>query len=129
MEDIWVEKDALGPRAALRAFTFCRRSFNAWLGKIRHKGAAEFDVGQYDEQKEVDFVEASCVLAKRAVIKKIGLLDATYFAYLEDVDWCLRGQRAGYATVFVPQATIWHKEANLAPTKTGCTTPLGTCSG
>ena len=84
-------------------------SFNAWLGKIRHKGAAEFDVGQYDEQKEVDFVEASCVLAKRAVIKKIGLLDATYFAYLEDVDWCLRGQRAGYATVFVPQATIWHK--------------------
>jgi len=84
-------------------------SFNAWLGKTRHRGAAEFDVGQYDEPEVVDFVEASCVLVKRGVINDIGLLDPTYFAYLEDVDWCLRGQRAGYATVFVPRAKIWHK--------------------
>ncbi|MFZ0925937.1 MAG: glycosyltransferase family 2 protein [Halobacteriota archaeon] len=84
-------------------------SFNAWLGKIRHRGAAEFDVGQYDEQKVVDFVEGSCVLVRRDVINRIGLLDASYFTYLEDVDWCLRGQRAGYATVFVPRAKIWHK--------------------
>jgi GT2 family glycosyltransferase len=84
-------------------------SFNPWLGRIRHRGAAEFDVGQYDEQKAVDFVEGSCVLVRGDVINKIGLLDATYFAYLEDIDWCLRGQRAGYATVFVPRAKIWHK--------------------
>jgi hypothetical protein len=90
-------------------------SFNAWLGKIRHRGAAEFDVGQYDEQRIVDFVEGSCVLVRREVISKIGLLDPTYFAYLEDVDWCLRGQHAGYVSVFVPRAKIWHKGSRSSP--------------
>jgi GT2 family glycosyltransferase len=84
-------------------------SFDPWLGRIRHRGAAEFDKGQYDERKAVDFVEGSCILAKREVITKIGLLDSAYFAYLEDVDWCLRGQSSGFTTIYVPQAKIWHK--------------------
>ena len=87
-------------------------SFNPWLGKLRHRGAAEFDAGQDDERKAVDFVEGSCVLVKKNVISTIGVLDATYFAYMEDVDWCLRGQNAGYKTIYVPQAKIWHKGSN-----------------
>ena len=65
-----------------------------------------------DERKAVDFVEGSCVLVKKDAINNIGVLDATYFAYMEDVDWCLRGQNAGYKTIYVPQAKIWHKGSN-----------------
>jgi GT2 family glycosyltransferase len=83
--------------------------FDPWLGKIRHIGSAEFDEGQYDEKKVVDFVEGSCVLVNRNVITEIGLLDPSYFAYLEDIDWCLRGRSSGYTTIYVPQAKIWHK--------------------
>lgn len=99
-------------------------SFNPWLGKMRHRGAAEFDVGQYDERQIVDFVEASCVLVRKEVVEKIGGLDATYFAYVEDVDWCLRGQRAGYVTTYVPQAKIWHKggQSSVHHTKVYCAT-------
>ncbi len=99
-------------------------SFNPWLGKMRHRGAAEFDVGQYDERQVVDFVEASCVLIRKEVIEEIGGLDATHFAYVEDVDWCLRGQRAGYTTTYAPQAKIWHKggQSSVHHAKVYCAT-------
>jgi GT2 family glycosyltransferase len=93
-------------------------SFNPWLGKLRHRGAAEFDAGQYDERKQVDFVEGSCVLVKKDAINSIGVLDPTYFAYVEDVDWCLRGQNAGYKTIYVPQAKIWHKASKSSVDQT-----------
>jgi GT2 family glycosyltransferase len=93
--------------------------FNPWLGRVRHRGAGELDTGQYDERETVDFVEGSCVLVKKSIIKKIGMLDPTYFAYMEDVDLCLRGTDAGYKTVYVPQAKVWHKgsKSSAHPTR------------
>ncbi len=85
--------------------------FNPWLGRARHRGAGELDTGQYDERATVDFVEGSCVLVKKSIIKRIGMLDPTYFAYMEDVDWCLRGADVGYKTVYVPLAKVWHRRS------------------
>ena len=31
------------------------------------------------------------------------------FIYLEDMDFCLRAQEAGFSLLFVPQAHVWHK--------------------
>jgi GT2 family glycosyltransferase len=80
-----------------------------WTGKVRNVGKGEQDIGQYDDIKQVHYVQGACLLAKREVIQRIGLLDSTLFAYWEEADWCLRGSRAGYSSVFVPNAKIWHK--------------------
>ncbi|RMF44312.1 MAG: glycosyltransferase family 2 protein [Anaerolineae bacterium] len=39
----------------------------------------------------------------------MGILDERFFAYYEEVEWCVRMQRAGYHILFVPQSKVWHK--------------------
>ena len=82
---------------------------NLWIGKARNIGVREKDTGQYEDTKIVDWMPGTCLLARRDVIQRIGLLDSTFFAYMEDIDWCVRGRRAGYTSAFVPKAKIWHK--------------------
>lgn len=57
----------------------------------------------------VDYIEGSCFLIRKDVIKTVGLLDDEYFLYWEETDWCTRINKAGYKLLYVPQAKIWHK--------------------
>ncbi len=59
--------------------------------------------------KNNDYISGVCMLVKREVIEKIGLMPKNYFLYFEDVDWCLRARKAGYKCVLVPSSKIWHK--------------------
>ena len=43
------------------------------------------------------------------VVAQIGLIDARYFIYYEEGDWCCRARDAGFKIVYVPQARMWHK--------------------
>jgi hypothetical protein len=48
---------------------------------------------------------------KRQVVDSIGLLDERYFAYHEDLGYCLRATVAGFQTLVVPEAVLRHKSA------------------
>jgi len=72
-------------------------------------GHNEIDMGQFDNIREVDWVYGCALLIKRTTIEDIGLLDPAYFAYVEEVDWCVRCKKSGHKVVFIPQAKIWHK--------------------
>ena len=61
------------------------------------------------ETKETDYITGCCMLIKREVIEKIGLMPEEYFLYFEDADWCLKAQKRGFKCVLVPTAKIWHK--------------------
>lgn len=76
---------------------------NGWLTKGEHIKIAE--VGP----RQVDYITGAAMLVKREVIEKISLMREEYFLYYEDVDWCLRSQRAGYKCVLVPESHVWHK--------------------
>ena len=88
---------------------FAGGKINFWKGQGYHIGANEIDKGQYDEIREVDYVEGSCFLIKKEVIEEVGMLDQEYFAYWEEADWCVRAHKAGYKVLHVPKAEIWHK--------------------
>lgn len=88
---------------------FAGGSFNFNSSKGKHYGIKEKDIGQYDIYRETDYITGCCLLTKREVLDKIGLLDSNYFAYLEDVDFCLRAKLAGYSIVYQPKAVIYHK--------------------
>jgi len=77
-------------------------------------GLNKIDIGQFDEIREVDWVYGCALLIKRTTIEDIGLLDSAYFAYVEEVDWCIRCKKSGYKVVFIPKARIWHK-GHFAP--------------
>jgi GT2 family glycosyltransferase len=50
----------------------------------------------------------TALLIRRRLIETIGVLDAGFFAYVEDVDYCLRAHAAGFRTVAVPEAVVFH---------------------
>jgi GT2 family glycosyltransferase len=87
------------------------------LGQPLMQGYRQVDQGQYDRQGRVGFISGCCLLIKKEVIEKIGLLDEDYFAFFEDLDWNVRAQQAGFQSVYVPSAVIWHKGSNTVGLK------------
>jgi GT2 family glycosyltransferase len=83
--------------------------FNINSGFGDHYGKAEEDVGQYNRARECDFITGCCMLIRREVCERIGLLDDSYFLYYEDVDFCTRARREGYGILYQPGAVIYHK--------------------
>ena len=79
-----------------------------------HRGVDEVDNGQYGEVRETDFASGCCMMVKREVFEKVGLLDEKYFLYYEDSDFSIRAKKAGFKIIFAPQATLWHKNAASA---------------
>jgi GT2 family glycosyltransferase len=85
-------------------------SFNPLLGYSgRVRGAHRRDDGRFDEEIEVDWATGAAMAVSRQALERAGLLDEELFAYVEDVDWCLRIRKAGLRVVFVPQARVWHR--------------------
>jgi hypothetical protein len=48
-------------------------------------------------------------LVRKAVIEQVGMLDANFFIYWEETEWCIRASRGSWKIFHVPQAKIWHK--------------------
>lgn len=68
--------------------------------------------------RDVAWVSAACLLARREMIAEVGLLDEGFFMYYEDVDWCFRARQAGWRVVWVPEAVVAHElggSARLVP--------------
>lgn len=83
-----------------------------WLNLIAfHRGVDEVDRGQFAQQTESDFASGCCLLIKREVLEKIGLLDKRFFMYFEDVDWSVKAKRFGYKIGYVDEAVVWHINA------------------
>jgi len=62
----------------------------------------------HNSLREVDHVTGACMMVKREVIEKIGLLDEAFFLYNEEVEWSLRIKKGGYKSLFVPDSSIIH---------------------
>lgn len=68
-----------------------------------------------------DWVSGACLLAWRADLEAVGLLDERYFMYTEDVDLCAAFRARGRTVQFVPSATVRHlrgRSAAAAPAAT-----------
>ncbi len=72
------------------------------------------DEGQWETVVEREHVTACAVLLPRRLIEKIGLLDERFFYYYDDADLSLRVREAGFRTLLVPQAKMWHKVAQAS---------------
>lgn len=88
---------------------FAGGEISMWTGTMRHIGIREEDRGQYNTSREIDYATGCCILTRREVIEKAGMLDDSFFMYAEDADWCMRVRRAGYRIMYEPQARVWHK--------------------
>ncbi len=76
-----------------------------------HRGVDEVDNGQYDTPEKITFASGCCMLFKKEVLEKVGLLDEAFFLYYEDADLNERIQRAGYRIYYIPSAVLVHVNA------------------
>ncbi|MBI1335760.1 MAG: glycosyltransferase [Phycisphaera sp.] len=61
-----------------------------------------------DRDHTCDWVAGASMVIRREVIDNLGLFDAEYFMYFEEVDFCLRARRAGYECWYTPSARVVH---------------------
>jgi GT2 family glycosyltransferase len=100
----------------------CRRSFptppiafyrlsglSRLFPRSRRFGQYNLTYADPDQAMEVDAVCGACLLIRRAVIDRIGLLDERFFMYGEDLDWCLRARQAGWAVRYEPDVVVRHQ--------------------
>jgi len=86
-----------GFKAAIGITTF-QRALRAWLWprRIDHK------------PKDVPYVDGAILLVRRNAFESVGGFDETFFRYGDEADLCARMQKAGWRTVFCPQAQVIH---------------------
>lgn len=79
------------------------------LGK--HIGVDDIDGSKYSQKKETEIATGCCMMIKKEVFEKVGMLDDNYFLYYEDADFSVRTKKNGYRILFEPTANLWHKNA------------------
>ena len=56
----------------------------------------------------VDWVGGACMLLRKRVLEQIGGLDADYFMYTEETDWCFRARQAHWLIQYSPAQRVIH---------------------
>ena len=79
----------------------------------RHFGYGKKDDGRFDQSRSVQYSPTCCMLIKGVVFEQIGLMDANYFVYFDDTDFCCRARRHGLGIFYLSSARVWHKVSSL----------------
>ena len=64
--------------------------------------------------RQVGWVAGSSLLVRRSAFVQVAGFDEQFFLYFEDIDFCLRLQRAGGRVVFDPRLTLMHARGRSA---------------
>lgn len=76
------------------------------LTTLRGHGARDGE--RWRAAADVDYVAGCCMLVRAEVFREIGAFDSSYFAYTEDVDFCLRAAQGGYVTRCQGAVAVYH---------------------
>lgn len=84
--------------------------FNVILKKGRtpsiNEGRKTEDIGSVED---CDALCGACMLIRREVFEKVGLLPEQYFLFYEETDWCLHAKKKGLLIHSIPNAKVYHK--------------------
>ena len=99
----------------------CRRGFpTPWNALCHFLGLARLwphspRFGQYnltylpeDQPAAVDCIAGAFMLVRAAAVRQVGPWDEAFFAYGEDIDYCLRLRRAGWTIWYEPSVQVLH---------------------
>jgi N-acetylglucosaminyl-diphospho-decaprenol L-rhamnosyltransferase len=85
-----------GLRSALAGALFLHR-----LDTVQSRG---------ETVREVDWCQSAALLVRREAAAQVDYLDPDFFVYSDEVDFALRLRKAGWSSLYVPQARAIHHE-------------------
>jgi len=71
----------------------------------------ELDESQFNQEKEVYSTCGAAVLYRSSILKKIGVLDESFFMYYEDTEISERARLCGYQNYYCSKAIVYHHHA------------------
>ena len=80
-------------------YPFCR-------GRVL--SVVEEDRGQYDAPTDIFWASGACLFIRTDVYRRVGGLDARFFAHQEEIDLCWRLRSRGYRLRCTPQSVVYH---------------------
>jgi GT2 family glycosyltransferase len=83
-----------------------------------HWGVDCKDMGQFDVPRQVDYAPTCCMLLRREIFQRVGLMDTRYFLYFDDTDFCFRARRCGQKLYYLPNVRLFHKVSSLTGGRT-----------
>ncbi|QQD13777.1 glycosyltransferase family 2 protein [Sphingobacterium sp. UDSM-2020] len=83
-----------------------RYGFPFCCGRIMDK--VEYDLGQYDDEKEIFWASGASLFIKSWAWKEAQGLDEDFFAHMEEIDLCWRLKKMGYRIGYCPDSTVYH---------------------
>ena len=75
----------------------------------------EKDHGQYDDVKEVFWATGACMFVRSALYLQEGGLDDSFFAHMEEIDFCWRMMKLGYKVYCCPQSVVYQIGGGTLP--------------
>ncbi len=81
---------------------------NKFTGRAVHINSGKKNIS-ITQPIQVNFITFCYVLIPANIVKKNGLLDESYFMYVEDLDYSYRVDKNNYKLYHVPSSQLWHK--------------------
>jgi GT2 family glycosyltransferase len=75
---------------------------------VRLQGVNALPSEGFATRRVVDVGTGCSLLLRASILERVGLLDEAFFAYHEEVDWCLRARRMGYEIIWEPLSRVFH---------------------
>ena len=75
----------------------------------------ETDHGQYDDSKEVFWATGACMFVRSELYLQKGGLDDSFFAHMEEIDFCWRMKNLGFKIYCCPQSKVYHIGGGTLP--------------
>jgi GT2 family glycosyltransferase len=79
-----------------------------WLPRLSWVRDFEAALQNAGEPTEVDYLLGACLMVRREVLDRVGLLDESFFMFLEETDWCYRIKKNGWRIFWTPDGEIIH---------------------
>lgn len=83
---------------------------STWVEKFRRRYFF-IDESDYARDRDIAWGLGACLMVRRAAIDQVGLLDEKFFAFFEEIDWCLRMTQAGWKIRYYHQPVVHHHTA------------------
>jgi hypothetical protein len=81
-----------------------------FLGTSKHVcDGQKIETYRQEEKKRIDYPVGASMLISPDFLSDVGVMEESYFLYFEELDWCIRARKKGWAIDYAPDIFIQHK--------------------